>query len=37
MIEFLWPLALIALPLPLLVFWLLPRVNHEEAALQVPF
>ena len=37
MIEFLWPLALLALPLPLLVYWLLPVARQEDAALQAPF
>ncbi len=37
MIEFQWPWALAALPLPLLVRWLLSRVSGErEAALRVP-
>ena len=37
MIEFLWPLAALALPLPLLVYWLVPKANRQEPALQVPF
>ena len=37
MIELLWPLALLALPLPLLAYWLLPVARQEDAALQVPF
>ena len=37
MIEFLWPYAAFFLPLPLLVYWLIPRANRKEPALQVPF
>ena len=37
MIEFLWPLALLALPLPLLAYWLLPVARQEDAALRAPF
>lgn len=37
MIHLAWPWALAFLPLPLVVFWLLPPARHEEAALQVPF
>ena len=37
MIEFAWPLVALALPLPLIAWGLLPRVRHQEAALQVPF
>ncbi|MGI9322109.1 MAG: VWA domain-containing protein, partial [Pseudomonadales bacterium] len=37
MIEFLWPWALAFLPLPLLVYILLPRARRTEPALQVPF
>jgi Ca-activated chloride channel family protein len=38
MIHFVWLWALIALPLPLLVRWLLPSRNPvEQAALKVPF
>ncbi len=37
MIEFVWPWALAALPLPLIVYWLLPRASRPEAALHVPF
>lgn len=37
MIEFLWPYAALFLPLPLLVYWLMPRATHQEPALQVPF
>ena len=37
MIEFLWPLAALLVPLPLLVYWLMPSAERQEAALQVPF
>ena len=37
MIEFLWPLAALVLPLPFLVYWLVPKANRQEPALQVPF
>jgi len=37
MIEFVWPLAALATPLPLLLRWLLPPARKEEAALLVPF
>jgi Ca-activated chloride channel family protein len=37
MIEFAWPWAIAFLPLPLLVYFLLPRASQEEAALHVPF
>ena len=38
MIHFEWPWLLLALPLPLLVRWLLPaRMTVEQAALKVPF
>jgi Ca-activated chloride channel homolog len=38
MIHFEWPWLLLALPLPLLVRWLLPaRMAVEQAALKVPF
>jgi Ca-activated chloride channel family protein len=38
MIHFEWPWLLLALPLPLLVRWLLPaRMTAEQAALKVPF
>jgi Ca-activated chloride channel family protein len=37
MIEFIWPWAVAFLPLPLLVYWLLPKTTHQEAALHVPF
>lgn len=37
MLEFAWPYALAALPLPLLAYWLLPRAKASQAALRVPF
>jgi Ca-activated chloride channel family protein len=37
MIEFLWPMAVAFLPLPLLVYWLIPRASRQEPALHVPF
>ena len=38
MIHFVWPWLLTALPLPLLIRWLVPAANPvEQAALKVPF
>lgn len=37
MIEFLWPFALLFLPLPLLIYFTLPRASRQEPALHVPF
>ena len=37
MMDFLWPMAALAMPLPLLVYLLAPKANRQEAALQVPF
>ncbi len=37
MIDFLWPLAALCLPLPFLVYFLTPRAVRREPALQVPF
>jgi Ca-activated chloride channel family protein len=37
MLEFTWPWAFLALPLPLLVYWFINRAPRQEAALQVPF
>ena len=38
MIHFEWPLLILALPLPLLIRWLLPAdLPEEQAALKVPF
>jgi len=36
-IELAWPWALLALPLPLLVWWLLPPYRERQASVQVPF
>ena len=37
MLEFSWPLVFFALPLPLLVYWLMPRAPRQDAALRIPF
>ena len=37
MIELLWPVVLLALPLPWLVWRLLPPAQAEQSALRVPF
>ncbi len=37
MIEFLWPWMACFLPLPVIVYYLAPRAERTEAALQVPF
>jgi Ca-activated chloride channel family protein len=38
MIHFEWPLLILALPLPLLIRWLLPAdMPEQQAALKVPF
>lgn len=37
MLEFTWPYAFLALPLPWLVYRLLPRAPRQEASLLVPF
>ena len=37
MLEFAYPLALLALPLPLLAWWLLPPQRERVSALRVPF
>lgn len=37
MLELAWPVALVALPLPLLVWWLAPAWRTERASVQVPF
>ena len=37
MLEFKLLWALLALPLPLLVYWLLPRARQEQTAVRVPF
>ncbi len=36
MIDWHWPWAFYLLPLPLIIFWLLPKVKQQEAALKVP-
>ncbi len=37
MLEFSLPLLFLLAPLPLLVYWLLPRAKRENAAIRVPF
>ena len=37
MLEFAYPLAFLALPLPLLVWWLMPPQRERVSALRVPF
>ena len=37
MLEFAYPLALLALPLPLLAWWILPPHREKVSALRVPF
>ncbi len=37
MIEFIWPWVSVCLPLPLLVYWILPKARRQDSALQVPF
>ena len=37
MLEFTWPWAFAALPVPLLVYWFLSRAPRQDAALYVPF
>ena len=37
MLEFHWPWLFLALPMPLLVRWLLPPAGQQQAALRVPF
>ncbi|MEX0619590.1 MAG: VWA domain-containing protein [Pseudohongiellaceae bacterium] len=37
MLEFTWPFAFLALPLPLLIYYPLPRAPRQDAALYVPF
>ena len=37
MVNFIWPWVWLLLPLPLLVYSLLPRVKRDQAGLQVPF
>lgn len=37
MLEFTWPWAFAALPLPLLIYWFISRAPRQDAALYVPF
>lgn len=37
MLEFAWPWALVALPLPLLAWWSLPPYRERRASIQIPF
>lgn len=37
MLEFAWPWAFALLPLPLLVWWLLPPYRERRASVQIPF
>jgi Ca-activated chloride channel family protein len=37
MLEFAWPWLLLLLPLPMLVWWLLPPYRARQASVQVPF
>src|SRR5262245_61913767 len=37
MLELAWPWALVALPLPLLAWWLLPAYRERETSVQIPF
>lgn len=37
MLEFAWPWLFLLLPLPLLVWWLLPPYRARQASVQVPF
>lgn len=37
MLQFEWPLVFVLLPLPMLVYFMLPRARQEDAALRVPF
>ena len=37
MLDFAWPLALLALPLPLAVWWLVPPRRETTPALRLPF
>jgi Ca-activated chloride channel family protein len=36
-VELAWPWALLALPLPLLVWWLFPAYRERQTSVQVPF
>ena len=37
MLEFAWPWVFALLPLPILVWWLLPPYRARQASVQVPF
>src|ERR1700761_9037972 len=37
MLEFAWPWMLALLPMPLLIWWLLPPFRARQASVQVPF
>jgi Ca-activated chloride channel homolog len=37
MLEFSWPWMFLALPVPVLIYWLVPRAPRQDAALRVPF
>jgi Ca-activated chloride channel family protein len=37
MLELSWPWMFLALPVPVLIYWLVPRAPRQEAALRVPF
>ncbi|MFT5084082.1 MAG: Ca-activated chloride channel family protein [Lentisphaeria bacterium] len=37
MLQFEWPWAFVALVLPLVIYYLIPRASREEAALRTPF
>lgn len=37
MLEFDWPQLFVLAPLPILIYWLVPRQNRSEAALRIPF
>lgn len=37
MIEFAYPLLLLAMPLPLLAYWLLPSYRQQKSSVKVPF
>lgn len=37
MFEFIWPLAFCLLPLPVIAWWLLSPLKHDQIALMVPF
>lgn len=37
MLEFAWPWLFLLIPLPVLIYWLAPRREHQDIAVQVPF